>query len=73
MRIVEINKSESLILEQQYITARDIQQIIPKISYIRALKYIDELRSEMSEKGYFVPDGRTKVALTKLFKKKFGL
>lgn len=66
-------KSEEEILNQQYITARDIQKIIPNLGYVKALQYIEDLREEMKEKNYFVPDGRTKVALTKLFKKKFGL
>lgn len=66
-------KTNEEILNQQYITAVDMQQIIPSLAYVRALSYIDELRNEMKNKGYFVPDGRTKVALTKLFKKKFGL
>jgi len=66
-------KTNEEILDQQYITATDMQQIIPNLNYIRALKYIDELRTEMKKKGYFVPDGKTKVALTKLFKKKFGI
>lgn len=66
-------KTSEEILKQQYITARDMQQIIPSLNYLRALKYIDELRIEMKKKGYFVPEGRTKVALTKLFKKKFGI
>ena len=64
-------KTPEEILKQQYITARDIQVIIPKLGYTRALSYIEELREEMKEKNYFVPNGRTKVALTKLFKKKF--
>ena len=29
--------------------------------------------AEMKEKNYFVPDGKTKVALTKLLKKKYGI
>lgn len=66
-------KTSEEILKQQYITAKDMQQIIPSLNYLRALKYIDELRIEMKNKGYFVPEGRTKVALTKLFKKKFGI
>jgi hypothetical protein len=66
-------KTSEEILKQQYITAKDMQQIIPSLNYLRALKYIDELRIEMKKKGYFVPEGRTKVALTKLFKKKFGI
>ncbi len=66
-------KTVKEILEQQYVTARDIKIVIPGLSYVRALSYIDELRIEMKNKGYFVPEGRTKVALTKLFKKKFGI
>lgn len=66
-------KTNDEILNQQYITALDMQQLIPNLSYPRALKYIDELRIEMKQKGYFVPEGRTKVALTKIFKKKFGI
>ena len=66
-------KTNEEILNQQYITARDMQKVIPKLGYIRALNYIEDLREEMKEKGYFVPDGKTKVALTKLFKKKFGI
>ena len=64
---------EREILNQSYITARDLTKIIPKLSYKRALKYIEDFRIEMKDKGYFVPEGRTKVALTKLVKKKFGL
>lgn len=66
-------KTNEEILKQQYVTAKDIQQIIPKLGYIKALKYIDDLREEMKQKNYFVPEGKTKVALTKLFKKKFGV
>ena len=66
-------KTPEEILNQQYITARDMQKVIPKLGYTRALSYVDDLREEMKEKGYFVPDGKTKVALTKLFKKKFGI
>lgn len=64
---------EKEILNQSYITAKDLMVIIPRLSYKRALKYITDFRTEMQEKGYFVPEGRTKVALTKLVKKKFGL
>ena len=66
-------KTTKEILDQQYITALDMKQIITSLSYRRALKYIDELRIEMKNKGYFVPEGRTKVALTIMFKKKFGI
>lgn len=61
------------ILEQQYLTAKDLMIIIPKLSYTRALKYIEDAREDMENKNYFVPEGKTKVALTKIIKKKFGL
>lgn len=60
------------IIEQEYLTAKDLMQIIPELCYNRALKYIDSAREEMKNKGYFVPDGKTKVALTKIIRKKFG-
>jgi len=61
------------ILKQQYLTANDLMEIIPGLTYNRALSYIKMIREEMKEKNYFVPDGKTKVALTKMLKKKFGL
>lgn len=67
-----MDKKVSEILEQQYLTANDLMKIIPKLSYQRALKYIENAREEMKQKNYFVPEGRTKVALTKIIKKKFG-
>lgn len=67
-----MDKKVSKILEQQYLTAEDLTIIIPKLSYNRALNYIKTAREEMQQKGYFVPDGKVKVALTKIIKKKFG-
>ncbi len=69
----KIDKPVNEILEQQYISAYDLQAIIPHLAYNKALKYIEMFRSEMEEKNYFVPEGKTKVALTKLVKKKLGL
>lgn len=66
-----VNKTDE-ILNQLYLDASDLQKIIPKLSYCRALEYIKEVRNEMKEKGLFVPEGKTKVALTKLIRKKFG-
>lgn len=66
-------KTNKEVLEQSYITAKDLQILIPNLGYTTALSYIDDIREEMEEKGYFVPKGKTKVALTKLVKKKYGL
>ncbi len=66
-------KTTEEILKQQYVTATDLMIIIPNLGYNRALNFINEMREEMKQKGYFVPNCKTKVALTKIFKKKFGL
>lgn len=66
-------KSNKEVLEQTYMTARDLQILIPNLGYTTALSYIEDVRQEMKEKGYFVPNGRTKVALTKIIKKKYGI
>lgn len=66
-------KTTEEILKQQYVTATDLMIIIPNLGYNRALNFINEMREEMKQKGYFVPNNKTKVALTKIFKKKFGL
>ena len=65
-------KSIEEILKQKYLTANDLRVLIPKLGYTRALKYLDDAREEMRIKGYFVPEGKTKVALTKVLKAKFG-
>lgn len=69
----ENEKTVDEILKQQYVTATDLMIIIPNLGYNRALNFINEMREEMQQKGYFVPNSKTKVALTKIFKKKFGL
>ncbi len=64
-------KTEEEIKKQTYISAEDLQVIMP-IGYDLARAYIKDIRNEMREKGYFVPQGRKLLALTKLAKKKFG-
>lgn len=66
-------KTVEEILKQPYLSAYDLQAIIPKCSYKRALQYIDDTREIMKQKGYFVPEGKMKIALTKIIKKRFGL
>ena len=69
----EKRKTKEEILSQEYLTAYDIQEIIPKMPYMRALKFIKEMQEEMEENNYYVPSGKTKVALTWMIKKKLGL
>ena len=60
------------LLNQLYLTSEDLTKILP-IGITRARQYVNEIQGEMKEKGYFIPEGRKKVALTKLVRKKFGI
>lgn len=66
------DKTQNEILNQLYLSAYDLKLLIPTMTYARALECIKEIRIEMEEKGYYVPEGKTKIALTKLVRKKFG-
>ena len=66
------DKTKEEILEQLYLSAYDLQAIIPTMSYSTALECIKSIREEMKEKNLFVPPGQTKLALTKIIRKKFG-
>ena len=65
-------KTKEEILEQLYLSAYDLQILIPTMTYATALEYIKKARDEMKEKNIFVPTGKTKIALTKIIRKQFG-
>lgn len=65
-------KTKEEILDQLYLSADDLKILIPEITYATALKYIKEVREEMKNKNIFLPVSKTKLALTKLVRKKFG-
>lgn len=66
-------KTKEEILEQLYLTAEDLLELIPEMKYQRALGVINDVRNEMEDKNYYIPISRKKLALTKLVKKKLGL
>lgn len=66
-------KTKEEILEQPYITAKDLKILIPNLGINRCVEYIKMIRNEMKEKGYFVPESKEYLALTKLVRKKFGI
>ena len=66
------DKTKEEILDQLYISAYDLQKLIPGITYANALAYIKSIQEEMEKKNLFVPSGQTKLALTRLIRKKFG-
>lgn len=65
-------KTKDEVLDQLYLSAYDMQILNPTMTYQKALKYIKSKRTQMKEKNLFVPDGKTKVALTSLVRKDCG-
>lgn len=56
-----------------YITAKDLQEMIPNLTYDNAIKYINKAREVMKEKNYLIPIARPKVALTKIVYEMLGI
>lgn len=58
---------------KEYLTAKDLQKIIPNLTYDNAIKYINKARKVMEEKGYIIPVARPKVALSRIVYELFGI
>lgn len=58
---------------KQYITAKELQKLIPNLTYDNANKYINKAREVMKEKNYLIPITRPKVALKKIVYEMFGM
>ena len=56
-----------------YMSAKDLQKIIPNLTYNRALKIIEEARKIMKEKNYLIPITKEKLALTKIVNEMLGI
>lgn len=56
-----------------YVTAKDLQEMIPNLTYDNAIKYINKARNIMKEKNYLIPITRPKVALKKIVDEMLGL
>ena len=66
-------KTKEEILEQVYLSPQDIKKLVPSLGIDLCRQFIDQARAEMSEKGYFVPESKPKIALTKIVKKMMGI
>lgn len=60
-------------MNNYYMSAEDIKILIPTMSIKNCRKLINDIREEMKANNYFVPTGKTKLALTKLVKEKLGI
>ena len=66
-------KTNKEILDQFYISAQDLMQLIPGLKLYKARIYISEIIKEMEELNMFIPKTRERLASTKLLKKKLGI
>lgn len=73
MKKSDRQKLKEEVLEQTYLSAYDLQILIPTISYRNALNYIKEMQEKMTKQKYRVPPGQTKVALTWMIKEDLGI
>lgn len=63
---------KNLLKNKEYLTANDLMNIIPNLTYMNALKYINLAQEKMMEEGFYVPVTKPKVALTSVIKSIFG-
>lgn len=66
-------KTNKEILEQLYISAEDLIQLIPGLKLYKAREYITELIEEMEQQKMFIPTTKKRLASTKIARKKFGI
>ena len=67
-------KTKEEILSQLYISAKDIQVLIPGLNINKCRELVDEIQEEMKEKKLYIPPStKPKRALTKLVRKKLGI
>lgn len=56
-----------------YLTAKDLQEMIPNLTYDNAIKIINKARNIMEDKKYLIPIARPKVALTSIVLDMLGI
>lgn len=64
--------SEKELLQKTYLMPEELQVLL-RIPYPKALELAHEIRQEMKDKNYLIPNTRYQLVLTKLVKKKFGI
>lgn len=60
-------------MNELYLTAKDLQKMIPNLTADNARKIINEARKIMEERNYLIPIARPKVALTEIVYEMLGI
>ena len=66
-------KTREQILNQDYMSAKDLKILIPTLGINNCRNIINEVVIDMRNDGCYVPPGKTIIALTKYVKKKLGI
>lgn len=66
-------KTREQILNQDYMSAKDLKILIPTLGINNCRSIINEVVIDMRNDGCYVPLGRPIIALTKYVKKKLGI
>ena len=72
MEYLSLEEKEK-ILNKPYLSAKDLQKLMYPMSRPTAVRHINMIQDEMREKGFYIPNTRTHLALTKLIRKRFGI
>ena len=66
-------KTREEILNQDYMSAKDLKILIPSLGINKCVEYIKMVQEDMKNKNYFIPETKEYLALTKLIRKRFGI
>ena len=66
-------KKPGEIFKKYDVDPKDLQNIVPNLTYDNAIKYINQARKIMEEKNYLIPTTRPKVALAKIVNEMLGI
>lgn len=60
-------------MNKNYYTVKDLQKVIPGLTYDKSLKIINEAQKRMKEKNYLIPITKEKIALVKIVNEMLGI
>lgn len=66
-------KTKEQILNQEYLTAKDIKTLIPEWGINAIRKFMDLILEEMEEKNYYIIKTKQKLVATELVRKKLKI
>lgn len=60
-------------MRNKYISTNELMELIPGLSYLKALKHMKEIRQKMITDGLRVPETKEFLVLKEYVKREFGI